>query len=62
MEDLDVAALVHDLGRAVELAVEELHRLGDLAGGEERALLAVEELAEHPRAMRVAEARRAPCA
>ena len=44
VEDLDVAALVHHLRRAVELAVEELHGLGDLRGGEERALLAVQEL------------------
>jgi hypothetical protein len=34
--------------RAVELAVEPLDRLGDLAGGEQGALLAVEELREHP--------------
>ncbi len=30
VEHLDVAPLVHDLRRAVELAVEELHGLGDL--------------------------------
>ena len=30
-EDLDVAGLVHDLRGAVELAVEPVHRLGDLA-------------------------------
>ena len=35
MEDLDVTAFVHDLRRAVQLAVEELHGLGDLGGREE---------------------------
>jgi hypothetical protein len=48
VEDLDVAALVDDLGAAEQLAVEPGHGLGHLAGGEERALLAVQELAEHP--------------
>ena len=55
MEGLDVPAFVHHLGRAVELAVEELHGLGDLGGGEERPLFTVEELAEHPAAHAVAE-------
>ena len=45
VEHLHVPPFVHHLRRAVELPVEELHRLGDLRGGEERALLAVEELA-----------------
>jgi hypothetical protein len=49
MGHLDVASLVHDLGRAVELAVEELHPFGDLRRGEEGPLLAVQELREHPR-------------
>src|SRR5690606_26990478 len=43
VENLHVPSLVDDLRRAVELSVEELHRLGDLRRGEERALLAVEE-------------------
>jgi hypothetical protein len=54
VEGLDVAALVDHLGAAVELGVEPRHRLGDLRGGEERPLLAVEELAQHPRHQRAA--------
>jgi hypothetical protein len=48
-----VPRLVHHLRRAVQLAVVELNGLGDLRGREERALLAVEELAEEPRRHRM---------
>ena len=48
VEGLHVPALVHHLRAAVELGVEPGDRLGDLRRGEERALLAVEELAQHP--------------
>jgi hypothetical protein len=47
--DIDVAGLVDDLGRAVELGVEILDRVDELGGGQERALLAVEELRQGPR-------------
>ena len=47
--DVDVARLVDDLGRAVELGVEVVHRIDELRGREQRALLAVEELRQRPR-------------
>ena len=48
--DLDVARLVHHLGGAVhELGLEPRHAVDDLRGGQQRALLTVEELAELPR-------------
>ena len=47
--DLDVAGLVDDLGRRVELAVDVGDALHDLRGAHQRALLAVHELAEAPR-------------
>ena len=47
--DLDVAGLVDHLGRGVELRVDVRHRLHDLGGADQRALLAVHELAELPR-------------
>ena len=46
--DLDVAGLVHHLGRRVVLGVDPRHRLHDLGRADERALLAVHELAQHP--------------
>ena len=46
--DLDVARLVHHLGRAVLLALVPGHAVDDLRGREQRALLAVQELAELP--------------
>ena len=46
---LDVAGLVDHLGRRVELGVDVGHGLHDLRGADERALLAVHELAELPR-------------
>src|SRR5215472_10205137 len=60
---LDMARLVHHLGRRVELGVGIGHGLHDLGGGDERALLAVHELRErlrlqmmpHPRALLVGE-------
>jgi hypothetical protein len=48
MEHLDVPALVHDLGAAVELAVQPAHRGRELGRREQRALLAVQELGERP--------------
>jgi hypothetical protein len=47
-EHLDVAGLVHDLGRGVVLGVDPRDRLDDLGGAEQSALLAVHELAEGP--------------
>ena len=47
-EDLDVAGLVDDLGAGVQLGVVPRHGLDDLGGADQRALLAVEELAEAP--------------
>ena len=47
-EDLDVAGLVDDLRGGVELGVVPGHGLDDLGGAEQRALLAVHELAEAP--------------
>ena len=46
--DLDVARLVDDLGGGVELRVDVGHRLHDLGRADQRALLAVHELAEAP--------------
>ena len=46
-EHLDVAGLVHHLGRRVVLGVDPRHRRGDLPGADQRALLAVEELRQH---------------
>ena len=43
---LDVARLVHHLGRRVELGLVGRHGLHDLGGRDERALLAVHELRE----------------
>ena len=48
VEDLHVPAFVDHLRAPEELGVEPGHRLGDLRGGEQRALLSVEELAQHP--------------
>jgi hypothetical protein len=45
---LDVARLVHHLRRAVLLRLVPRHRVDDLRGREQRALLAVQELAELP--------------
>ena len=45
-EDLDVAGLVHHLGGGVVLGVDPRHGLDDLGGADQRALLAVHELAE----------------
>ena len=42
-EVITVPPLVHHLRRSVELAVGEVDRLGHLARGEERRLLAVQE-------------------
>ncbi len=47
-EDLDVAGLVDDLGAGVQLGVVPRHGLDDLGGAQQRALLAVHELAEAP--------------
>ena len=47
-EDLDVAGLVHHLGRRVVLGVDPRHGLDDLGRADQRALLAVHELAERP--------------
>ena len=47
-EDLDVARLVHDLGRRVVLGVDPRDRLDDLGRAEQRALLAVHELRQQP--------------
>src|SRR5262249_16301235 len=46
---LDVARLVHDLGRGVELRVDARDLLDDLRRADERPLLAVQELRELPR-------------
>ncbi len=43
---LDVAGFVHDLGGGVELGVHVRHGVDDLGGGDQRALLAVHELAD----------------
>ena len=50
--DLDVAGLVHHLRGAVVLGLDPRHLLHELGGGEQRALLAVEELRGHPRVER----------
>ena len=47
-EDLDVAGLVHHLGRGVVLGVDPRHGLDDLRGADQRALLAVHELRQRP--------------
>ena len=47
-EHLDVAGLVHHLGGGVVLGVDPRHGLDDLGGAQQRALLAVEELALGP--------------
>jgi hypothetical protein len=47
-EHLDVAGLVHHLGRGVVLGVDPRHRLDDLRRADQRTLLAVHELAEGP--------------
>ena len=47
-EDLDVASFVDDLRARVQLGVVPRHRLDDLRGADERALLTMEELAELP--------------
>ena len=47
-EHLDVAGLVHHLRRRVVLGVDPRDGLDDLRGADERALLAVEELAHPP--------------
>jgi len=47
-EDLHVARLVHGLGGGVELRVDVGHRFDDPPGHGQRALLAVQELAEEP--------------
>ena len=47
-EHLDVAGLVHDLGRRVVLGVDPRRRDDDLRRAEQRALLPVEELAHAP--------------
>src|SRR3546814_17700492 len=47
-EHLDVTGLVHHLGGRVVLRVDPRHRLHDLGGADESALLAVEELAQRP--------------
>ena len=49
--DLDVARLVHHLGGAVELGLDPRHRVDDLRGREQRALLAVQELRQAASAM-----------
>ena len=49
-EDLDVAGLVDDLRAGVQLGVVPRHGLDDLGRAEQRALLAVEELARRPAA------------
>src|SRR5262245_48142657 len=46
--DLDVARLVRHLAGGVELGLGPRHRVHDLRGGEQRALLAVQELRQHP--------------
>ena len=46
-EHFDVAGLVHHLRGRVVLRVDPRHGLDDLRGAHQRALLAVEELAEH---------------
>jgi hypothetical protein len=46
--DLHVTGLVHHLAGRVQLPVEPGHRVHELAGDEERALLSVEELGEGP--------------
>src|SRR5262249_59517520 len=48
LEDLDVPALVHDLGRGVELGVELGDGIHELTADDERALLAVQELGQAP--------------
>src|SRR5437870_12365047 len=48
MVDLDVARLVRHLVGGVPLGLLPGNALHDLGGGEERALLAVQELGEHP--------------
>ena len=50
-EDLDVARLVDDLRRGVQLGVVPRHGLGDLRGAQQRALLAVQELGQRPPAL-----------
>ena len=59
-EHLDVAGLVHHLRRRVVLGVDPRHRLDDLRGADERALLAVEELRQRPVLRLDAEARATP--
>ena len=46
--DLDVARLVGDLAGGVELGLGPRHRVDDLRRREQRALLAVQELRQHP--------------
>ena len=47
-EHLDVASFVHHLRRRVVLRVDPRNGLDDLGGAEQRALLAVHELAQRP--------------
>ena len=47
-EHLDVAGLVHHLGRGVVLGVDPRHGLDDLGRAQQRALLAVHELRQRP--------------
>ena len=51
VEDLDVAGLVDDLRRGVQLGVVPRHGLDDLRRAQQRALLAVEELRQRPAAL-----------
>ena len=60
-EHLDVAGLVHHLRGGVVLGVDPRHRLHDLRGADERALLAVHELRERPVLRLDAEAGATPC-
>src|SRR5262249_21887449 len=46
--DLDVTRFVRHLAGSVELGLGPRHRVHDLRGGEQRALLSVQELRQHP--------------
>ena len=60
-EHLDVAGLVHHLRRRVVLGVDPRHRLDDLRGADQRALLAVHELRQRPVLRLDAELGSTPC-
>ena len=52
---LDVARLVHGLGRGIELRVHRRHHVHQLGGDHQRALLAVHELGQRVRLLMVAD-------